>query len=74
MYLPNYEVNIGRVTYTYLPWEDVGDDVIKIWHDIKDSDGTIFDGDWSPYKVPTLEEFTTFCHKIEERRVKDDEA
>ncbi len=45
MYLPNYEVNIGRVTYTYLPWEDVGDDVIKIWHDIKDSDGTIFDGD-----------------------------
>ena len=60
--------------YTYHGWDDVGDDVVKIWHDIKDPEGLHIDGPWSPYVVPTLEEFTVFCREMEDKRLKDDGA
>ena len=58
--IPNWSYTVGGETYTYNGWEDVGDDVIKIFHDIRDSDGNMFDGPWSPYVVPTKDQFIEF--------------
>ena len=73
MYIPNYVVKVRKETYIYCGWEDRGDDVIKIFHDIKDGDGNIFNGPWSPYQVPTLEQFTEFVTDVEENRLHDTE-
>jgi hypothetical protein len=46
--------------YKYEPWEDREEDNIKIWHDIKTPGGGLIHGPWSPYRVPTLEQFSEF--------------
>ena len=56
MYIPE----IDHKGYIYQGWEDKGDDVIKIFHDIKTPEGIIIDGPWSPYTTPTREEFEDY--------------
>ena len=46
--------------FTYDPWEDREEDNIKIWHDIKCPDGRTVHGDWSPYTVPSVNQFIDF--------------
>ena len=43
--------------YTYDPFDDVDDDVIKIYHMVKTPDGSDIVMDWSSYSKPTQEEF-----------------
>lgn len=50
--------------YSYRGWEDKGDDVVKMFHDVVTPDGNTIGGPWSPYTVPTREQFETF---IDER-------
>jgi hypothetical protein len=65
---PDWEHEINNVTYSYHGWDDADDDVVKIWHDVKDRDGNIFNGPWSPYVVPTLDQFIEFVEQVEKRR------
>jgi len=69
----NWVHKVNKETYSYCGWEDVGDDVIKIFHDIRDSDGNMFNGPWSPYVVPTKEQFVEFVVQIDKERNNIDE-
>ena len=50
--------------FTYEPWEEREEDNIKIWHDMITPTGDILHGPWSPYEVPTLEQFCDFVNKV----------
>lgn len=62
--------------YTYNPWEDVEDDVIKIFHEIRTPEGPNVEWDvlprWfidiSPYSTPTREEFERAVDEVIFRR------
>lgn len=43
--------------YTYLPQQDVEEDNIKIWHEVKAPEIGIIHIDCSPYRTPTVEQF-----------------
>lgn len=48
--------------YKYEPYEEVeygdeGPENVKIWHIVSSPDGTEISFDWSPYSVPTFDEF-----------------
>ena len=57
--------------YEYEPWEDREEDNIKIWHDIRTPGGEVIHGPWSPYKVPTLEQFSEFVSDYVNKRTLD---
>jgi hypothetical protein len=66
--LPEYQY----MGYRYTPWEDKDIDVIKIYHYIKipkHLGRKEMYGPWSPYMIPTLEQFQEFILEWEYGKV-----